>query len=280
MRRALLMVIVGYLQQGANLLHVLPHVTLPVRTSQQERRMERRDQLGAPIVVHAAPKSGYRILRLEQRLSSKCPQRDDDFRTNAVDLLKQKGFAGFNFVRFGVAVLWRPTLDDVGNIHVVARKADGLDDLGKQLASATDKRNPLDILVRPWRLADKHQVRCRIADAKDNLPPAETVKFAPGAVADLGANELQRFRRRMRQRHRLGSWPVIDALVSDFGSHGCRDDTGCSNTTPPTRIEAHAGDAKLLEESEVLCEVCVIHDRQSAYHSRLPCHAQFRKMWQ
>ena len=41
-------------QEGADLLHVLPDIPFPVRASQEEGGMERRDELGAAILVHAA----------------------------------------------------------------------------------------------------------------------------------------------------------------------------------------------------------------------------------
>src|SRR5439155_4563583 len=55
------------LQEDADLLHVLPHVALALRAAQQKGRMERRDQLGAAVVVDAAAQPRDRILSAQQR---------------------------------------------------------------------------------------------------------------------------------------------------------------------------------------------------------------------
>ena len=51
-----------------------------------------------------------------------------------------------------------------------------------------DERNALNVFVSPRRLADEHQIGVRIADAEDDLLPAERAELAPHAVADVLAN--------------------------------------------------------------------------------------------
>ena len=67
--------------------------------------MERRDQLRAAVVEHAAAEPRNRIERPQQRLRAELAERDDDFRLDDVDLPEEERLAGLDFVRFGVPVL-------------------------------------------------------------------------------------------------------------------------------------------------------------------------------
>ena len=87
--------VVGWrLQERADLLHVFPDIALAVGAAQQERRVERRDQLRAAVVVDAAAQAGDRVLGLEQRLGRERAERDDDLRLDGIDLLEQERLAG------------------------------------------------------------------------------------------------------------------------------------------------------------------------------------------
>src|SRR5262245_41887918 len=104
--------------------------------------MERRNQLGAAVVENTAAKAGNRVEGSQQRLRAELAERDDHFRPDHVDLLKQKGLAGGNLVRFGIAILRRPALDDVRDVDVLPRNLEALlDDVGEQLARAPDERD-------------------------------------------------------------------------------------------------------------------------------------------
>ena len=139
--------------------HVFPHLALGGWIAQQVRGMERGDQLGAAVVVDAAAQAGNRIERAQQRLRREFAERHDHLGLDEVDLPEQKRLARRDLVGLRIAVLGRPAFDDVGDVHVVARQADGLDDLREELAGAADERDALDVFVRARRLADKHQVR-------------------------------------------------------------------------------------------------------------------------
>ena len=110
-----------------------------------------------------------------------------------LDLAEEERLAGGDFVGLGVPVLRRTALDDVGDVDVFAREADRLDHLRQQLAGAPDERDPLDVFIAARRLADEHEPRVRIADAKDDLAPAERRELAAGAVAEVGANGWEVF---------------------------------------------------------------------------------------
>src|SRR6185503_12207161 len=96
-------------------------------------------------------------------------KRDDHLRLHGIDLTKQERLALLHFVRLGIAVARRSALDHVGDVHVLTSETDGFDDFRQQLPRPTDEWFALDIFVRAWRLADKHQFRVRVADAKDDL---------------------------------------------------------------------------------------------------------------
>src|SRR5688572_14521473 len=108
------------LQQRADFLHVLPDVALALRAAEQERGMERRDQLRAAVLVNAPAQARDRLLRLQQRFRRKRAERHDDLRTDAVDLPEEEALAGLDLVRVRVAVPWRPALDHVGDVDVAA----------------------------------------------------------------------------------------------------------------------------------------------------------------
>ena len=263
--------IVGrFLQERADLLHVLPDVTLAVGAAQQERGVKGRDERRAAVLERATAEPRDRILRLQQRLRGERPQRDDDLRPNAVDLLKEERLAGLDLVRLGIAVLGRPALDDVGDVDLVAPKPDGLDDLREELARAPDERDALNVFVRAGRFADEHQIRRRVAHTEHDLPAAQLVQLATRAVADLGADPLQCLFRRACKLHRFSrARPCGRHLDGRRILHNCRT-TGvpgrdrCGRpAAPPAGVEADARHAKFLEESEVFREVSVVHDWSS-----------------
>src|SRR5262249_54268405 len=103
--------------------------------------MERRDELRPAIVEYTAAEARIRIQCSQQRLRAELAERDDDFRLDDVDLLEEKWLARLHFVRLWIAVLRRPTLDDVRDVDVLALQVDGLDDFRQQLPGPSDKRD-------------------------------------------------------------------------------------------------------------------------------------------
>ena len=155
--------------------------------------MERRDQLGAAELVDPSAQPRDRILRAKQRLRGERSERHDHLRRDDIDLAKQERFARLDFVRLGVAVAGRTALDDVRDVDLVARQPDGFDDLREQLTGAPHEWNALDVFVSAGRLADEHQVRISVADAENDLAPAERVQLAAAAVfAEVGPDGGQR----------------------------------------------------------------------------------------
>src|SRR5215203_5987463 len=117
--------------------------------------MERRNQLRPVVVVDLSAQLRYRLLRSEQRLGRKGTERHDHLGFDCLNLSKEEGLAAVDFVGFRVPVLRWTALHNVRNVNVVAAESHRLDHLGEQLSSASDEWHALQVLVRPWRLADE-----------------------------------------------------------------------------------------------------------------------------
>ena len=154
--------------------------------------MKRRNQLRAAVVVNAAAQARDRIERAQQRLRRELAERDDHLRLDGVDLPEQEWLARLDFVLLGVAVLRRPALDHVRDVHVLALQIDRFDDLRQQLPGAADERNALLIFVGARRFADEHQIGVGIADAEDDLLPSERVQLAAACSRRRSRRESRR----------------------------------------------------------------------------------------
>src|SRR5918993_4381695 len=140
--------------------------------------MESRNQLRAMIVEDLPTELRDRLLRSQQRLGREGTERYDHLRLDRFDLAEEEWLAAVDLVGFRVAVLGRTALHHVRDVDVIAREAHGFDHLGEQLPGPPDKGNALDVLVRPRRLADEHQVRVHVPDAKDDLLAPERRELA------------------------------------------------------------------------------------------------------
>ena len=70
------------------------------------------------------------------------------------DLPLEVGQALGGLERRGIAVARRPALQDIGDVHLLAREADGPQHGVEQLARAADERLALAVLLGPGRLPD------------------------------------------------------------------------------------------------------------------------------
>src|SRR6516164_713884 len=118
--------VVARAQERTGLFQILPGVALALGASEQERRVESRDEPGALEIVDAAAEARDGIVAPEQRLGRERAERHDHLRPDRGDLLKQERLALLDFVRLGVAVAGRAALDDVGDVDLVARQVDRL----------------------------------------------------------------------------------------------------------------------------------------------------------
>ena len=108
--------------------------------------MERRNQLRAAIVVHAAAQPRDRIERAQQRSRSERAQRHDDLRFDDVDLLEQERLACLDLVLLGISIPRRPAFDHIGDVHVFTFQVDRRDYPRQELAGPA-RAQPTD---SPW----------------------------------------------------------------------------------------------------------------------------------
>src|SRR5215204_4835997 len=95
-------------EQRQRSLQVLPGFALVTGTAQQERRMERGNQVRAAILVDAAAHPRDRILALQQRARGEGAERDDDLRLHRRNLMEEERLALLHFVGLWIAVVGRP----------------------------------------------------------------------------------------------------------------------------------------------------------------------------
>jgi hypothetical protein len=123
-------------------------------------------------------------------MGRKGPQGTDDLRPDHPELLDQKGLASIDFVRLGVAVLGRTTLQDVAYVDFFPSQPHRPDDPCQELPGASHERSSLGILVGPRGLAHKDQFGLRAALAEDKVVP-RTMKHTALAVAEFRPDILQ-----------------------------------------------------------------------------------------
>ena len=148
------------------------------RAAQQVRRMKRRNQLRAA-VVEARGRAAARSDRAS--CSSVCAreraERDDHLRLDDVDLPEQERLARRDLVRLRIAVLRRPALDHVGDVDVVARQLDRLDDLRQQLARRGRRT------ACPGCLRRRPAPRRRTSGPRSGLPTPNTICRRPSVCS-------------------------------------------------------------------------------------------------
>src|SRR3990172_9709730 len=185
-----------------NFLDVFPYQFFVRRVAQEIGGMKGRHQLDAMIAVPVAAQFGDRNFALQQGLHGELSQRDDDLRSNEIDLFLQERFAGRHLVRLRIAVLGRPALDHIGDINVLALHSHSLgDDVGQKLPGPADERLSLQIFIAPRPFTDEHQLRLGMAHAEDDIGSARA-KLAALAIADRRAQlcEILGLKRRRRIR--------------------------------------------------------------------------------
>ncbi len=178
---------------------------------QYGRRVEGREQRGVDAGAGerelAAAQLGDALLGVEQQLRREVAQRHDDARADQLELTVEPGCARLDLVGLRIAVARRAALHDVGDVHVVAREAHALDELGEELAGATDEGLALEVFLLARALADEQQVGVGTADAEHHLRPPrrELAQFAPGGDRlDCGERPARRVRRVPGCEERVG----------------------------------------------------------------------------
>ncbi len=95
-----------------------------------------------------------------------------------------------SFIGLGYAILRRPALHDVGDVHLLAAQSHGGNHVVEQLSGFAYERHALRIFVCAGTLAYEHEPGIRIAIPKNDLVPPRCER-TPGTVPDIFANQLQ-----------------------------------------------------------------------------------------
>ena len=176
---------------GDDFFQILPHFTLGRRIPQEIGGMIRRQKRHAAKIEPLSPQSRDGLFRSEQGLEGDGAEANNHFRPNYVELAKEKGRAGLNFVGLGRAIFWWAAFHHIADVNVVAAQAHGLDHLRKKFSRAADERQTLDIFIATRALTNENKLRARVARAEDNVG-AFLAQLAALAVADVGANAFER----------------------------------------------------------------------------------------
>ncbi len=131
--------------------------------------------------------SGWSVSK--QRLRRDASDREDERGREQLDLPVEIGTAASRFLGPRVAVSRRPALEHVGDVHLLAPRAERTQHRIEQLARAADEGLSASILFRARRLPDDHPAGVRPTHAEHRLRPAG-VQAATCAGRHLRAERL------------------------------------------------------------------------------------------
>ena len=98
------------------------------------------------------------------------------------DLLHQKGFACFDFIRFRVAVVRGAALDYVRDVNVTARQSCRLQEIVQEFSCSPDEWFSLLVFIEARCFPHEHHARVWIPHTKHHLGSAHLRKLAALAV--------------------------------------------------------------------------------------------------
>jgi hypothetical protein len=108
----------------------------------------------------------------------------DNFRLNNFKLVLQVAQAVGNFIRFGVAVFGRPTLENIADVYIFPLQAHCVDNAVEQFACPSYERAALCVFIRPGAFADKNYSCIGIAFTRHGVGAGFT-EAALAAFANL-----------------------------------------------------------------------------------------------
>ena len=131
-----------------------------------------------------------RCFHLKKCMSGSCAQSHNQFWFDDVKLPFQKRHARLNLILVRRPVVWRSTLENVADVHLIPGPFYSCENFIQQLPRPAYKRFTLNIFVPAWCLANKDQVSMRITHAKNKLDSGAT-KRTLYALADLLSETVQ-----------------------------------------------------------------------------------------
>ena len=121
--------------------------------------MESGDHAVSILVVELSAQFGYRRNGLHHCLGRERAQAANDLRLDDSELLSKKWIARGDFVRLRIAIVGRTALQHIADVDILTFDVDRFDDLGQQLARASDERQTLLVLIEARRFTDENQFR-------------------------------------------------------------------------------------------------------------------------
>ena len=104
----------------------------------------------------------------------------------------RKRLAGFDFIRKGISIFGWSALDDIADVHFLARKTDRLQHPGQELAGAAYEGHTLMILIATRGLSNDDQIGIGIPDTEyDAFSPF--AKAASGTITQVCTDVLHGF---------------------------------------------------------------------------------------
>ena len=152
--------------------------------------MESRNHPHSVHVEELASQPRNRRRGLKHRLRRKSTETTDDLRTDGRELLFHKRIAGGNFIRFGIAILRGPALEDIADIDILTFEANGLDNLRQQLTGPADERQALLVFIVTRSFAYEYEFGIRITGTKDEIRTLGR-KLAALAVPNFGPDGFE-----------------------------------------------------------------------------------------
>ena len=218
-----------------------PRLRACARAAQEKRRDGTSGSACAPRKSNTRPRSReIGSWRVEQRLRREGAERDDHLRLN------RRRSAGTGTARTsaissgsGLRLPGGRHLMHVGDVDLVAPKADRLDHLRQQLAGAADERHRPGCLRRRPAPRRRTSARRRVADAEHHLLPASVCSLQRVHSPMSSRIAGQGLRRRPHERHGQGGRFVVRRhgrrIRNGRGGFARRRAAGLSRVATPRR---------------------------------------------
>ena len=111
------------------------------------------------------------VVRMDQAHGGDAAEADDDLRADQLHLLPEVPDAGVLLLGKRVPVAGRTAFENVRDVDLVTRDADGLEVLVEQLSRRADERDPGPVLLLARRFPDEHQRRRAAARSEHKIRP-------------------------------------------------------------------------------------------------------------
>jgi len=192
-------------------LQVFPDIGLGGGIAEEIGRMVGGHEFAAAPILPFAAVLGDAAIGLEKGFGGASAEANYHFGIDYVELAKEEGRTGLDFVGLGGAIFRGAALNDVADVHVFALQAHSFDHLRKKFSSAADERKALKVFIGAGTFTNEDKLSMGIAVAEDEFV-ATFVELAAGTFAEVFADF---------QEGVAGDF-FFEERKSGGGSDGCR----------------------------------------------------------